>query len=199
MANTNAPFGFRHLGVAQGGSAPTYGLRRVKIAYNYGTALYKGDVLQDLGSGYCGVWSNADGGNTVGVVQSFEYLSTSSGRKVWSTYLPTTDHAKDIDAWVIPILGAPPQSFIVQTYATNMTIVDIGTKVQPTAGTGTVVGGYGRSGMTVTQGSATTNTYPFRVVDLYSNIAAKGVNGVDDTSNYNIVVVQSVPYEALGV
>ena len=199
MANVNQPFGFKHLGVAQGGSAPTYGLRRVKIAYNYGAALYKGDVLQDLGSGYHGVWSNADGGNTTGVVQGFEYLSTAAGRKVWSTYLPTTDHANDIDAWVIPIFGAPPQSFLVQAYATNFTIADIGTKVQPTAGTGVVIGGRGRSGMTITQGSATTNTYPFRVVDMYSMIAAKGVVGTDDTASYNLVVVQSVPYEAVGV
>jgi hypothetical protein len=69
----------------------------------------------------------------------------------------------------------------------------------PTAGTGSVIGGRGKSGMTVTAGSGTTNTYPFRVVDLYSNIAAKGVNGTDDTSNYNIVVVQSEPYEAVGI
>jgi hypothetical protein len=199
MANTNAPFGFKHLGFAQGGAASTFGLRRVKIAYNYGTALYKGDVLQDLGSGYCGVWSNAEGGNTMGVVQSFSYLSTATGRKVWSTYLPTTDHAKDIDALIIPISGVPPQLFLVQAYATAFTITEIGNKVQPTAGTGTVVGGFGKSGMTVTAGSSTTNTYPFRVVDLYSNICPKGANGSDDTSNYNWVVVQSTPYEAVGV
>ena len=199
MSNTNSPFGFKHIGFAQGGAAATFGLRRVKIAYNYGTALYAGDVLQDLGSGYCGVWSNAEGGNTIGVVRSFEYLSTSTGRKVWSTYLPTTDHAYDIDALVIPIQGVPPQLFLVQAYSTYFTMAEIGNKVQPTAGTGTSIGGRGKSGMTVTAGSSTTNTYPFRVVDLYSSIAAKGVNGTDDTSNYNIVVVQSTPFEAVGV
>ena len=199
MSNTNAPFGFKHIGFAQGGAAATFGLRRVKIKADYGTALYAGDVLQDLGSGYCGVWSNAEGGNTVGVVRSFEYLSTSTGRKVWSTYLPTTDHAYDIDALVIPILGVPPQLFLVQAYSTYFTIAELGNKVQPTAGTGTSIGGRGKSGMTVTAGSSTTNTYPFRVIDLYSSIAAKGVNGTDDTSNYNIVVVQSTPYEAVGV
>jgi hypothetical protein len=199
MANTNSPFGFKHLGFAQGGAAATFGLRRVKVAYNYGTALYAGDVVEDLGSGYVGQYGSAGSGNVIGVVRSFEYLSTSLGRKVWSTYLPTTDHANDIDALVIPIQGVPPQLFLVQAYLLPFAITHLGTKVVPTAGTGSVIGGRGKSGMTVTAGSGTTNTYPFRVVDLYSNIAAKGVNGIDDTSNYNIVVVQSEPYEAVGI
>jgi hypothetical protein len=199
MANTNSPFGFKHLGFAQGGAAATFGLRRVKVAYNYGTALYAGDVVEDLGSGYVGQYGSAGSGNVIGVVRSFEYLSTSLGRKVWSTYLPTTDHANDIDALVIPIQGVPPQLFLVQAYLLPFAITHLGTKVVPTAGTGSVIGGRGKSGMTVTAGSGTTNTYPFRVVDLYSNIAAKGVNGTDDTSNYNIVVVQSEPYEAVGI
>jgi hypothetical protein len=199
MANTNSPFGFKHLGFAQGGAAATFGLRRVKVAYNYGTALYAGDVVEDLGSGYVGQYGSAGSGNVIGVVRSFEYLSTSLGRKVWSTYLPTTDHANDIDALVIPIQGVPPQLFLVQAYLLPFAITHLGTKVVPTAGTGSVIGGRGKSGMTVTAGSGTTNTYPFRVVDLYSNIAAKGANGTDDTSNYNIVVVQSEPYEAVGI
>lgn len=199
MSNTNAPFGFKHLGFSQGGAAATFGLRRVKIAYNYGTALYAGDVVEDLGTGYVGAYGSAGSGNVVGVVRSFEYLSTSLGRKVWSTYLPTTDHANDIDALVIPTQGVPPQLFLVQAYLSPFAVTHIGTKVAPTAGTGSAIGGRGKSGMTVTAGSSTTNTLPFRVIDLYSNIAAKGVNGTDDTSNYNIVVVQSEPYEAVGI
>jgi hypothetical protein len=199
MANTNSPFGFKHLGFAQGGAAATFGLRRVKVAYNYGTALYAGDVVEDLGTGYVGQYGSAGSGNVIGVVRSFEYLSTSLGRKVWSTYLPTTDHANDIDALVIPIQGVPPQLFLVQAYLLPFAITHLGTKVVPTVGTGSAIGGRGKSGMTVTAGSSTTNTYPFRVVDLYSNIAAKGINGTDDTSNYNIVVVQSEPYEAVGI
>jgi hypothetical protein len=199
MANTNSPFGFKHLGFSQGGAAATFGLRRVKVAYNYGTALYAGDVVEDLGTGYVGAYGSAGSGNVIGVVRSFEYLSTALGRKVWSTYLPTTDHANDIDALVIPIQGVPPQLFLVQAYATNFTIANIGNKVVPTAGTGTSIGGRGKSGMTITQGSATTNTYPFRVVDLYSSIAPKGAVGTDDTASYNIVIVQSEPYEAVGI
>ena len=144
MANTNSPFGFKHLGFAQGGAAATFGLRRVKVAYNYGTALYAGDVVEDLGTGYVGQYGSAGSGNVIGVVRSFEYQSTSLGRKVWSTYLPTTDHANDIDALVIPIQGVPPQLFLVQAYLLPFAITHLGTKVVPTAGTGSVIGGRGK-------------------------------------------------------
>lgn len=199
MSNTNAPFGFKHLGFAQGGAAATFGFRRVKLPSSYGTALYAGDLLEDAGTGYAAVYNSAGSGNVLGVVRSFEYLN-GDGRKVWSTYLPATSNSSyDIDALIIPIQGVPPQLFLVQSYLLPHAITHIGTKIAPTSGTGTHIGGHGRSGMTITAGSATTNTSPFRIIDLYSSIAAKGSNGIDDTSNYNIVVVQSEPYEAVGI
>jgi hypothetical protein len=199
MANTNSPFGFKHINAAQGGAAATFGLRRVKLPASYGTALYAGDVLEDAGTGYAQVWTAAGSGNVLGVVRSFKYLN-GDGKTVWSTYLPATSNSSyDIDALIIPIQGIQPQLWLVQSYLLPHAITHIGTKVNPTAGTGTHIGGRGKSGMTITAGSATTNTYPFRIVDLYSNICAKGDNGSDDTSNYNIVVVQSEPYEAVGI
>jgi hypothetical protein len=203
MSNANAPFGFRHLGSVQGGAVANFGLAWKKIAYNYGTALYKGDVLIDLGSGYCGRYtSGVSGANVVGIVEGFEYLSSALGRRTVSTYLPVGDTAYDVDVQILPIAGVPPQLFTVQATSTYFTIVDIGQTIEPAvAATGSIVGGYGKSAMTITQGTneGTTNTYPFRIVDLYSSYAPSGVNGTDDTSNYNIVVVASNPFEALGV
>jgi hypothetical protein len=203
MANANAPFGFRHFGFAEGGPVANYGLAWKKIAYNYGIALYRGDVLIDLGSGYCGRYtSGVSGANIVGIVEGFEYLSTSLGRRTPSTYLPVGDTAYDVDVCITPIAGVPPQLYAVQATATNFTIVDIGQTIEPAVGgTGSVVGGYGKSAMTITQGTneGTANTYPFRIVNLLSNYEPSGVNGTDDTSNYNIVIVASNPFEALGV
>jgi len=203
MANTSAPFGFRHLGFSEGGAVANYGLTWKKVAYNYGTALYRGDVMVDLGSGYLGRYtSGVSGANVVGIVEGFRYLSTALGQKVNSTYLPVGDTAYDVDVCLTPIAGVPPQLFLVQANSTNFTIADIGQTIEPAVGgTGSVVGGYGKSAMTIAQGTnqGTTNTYPFRVVGLYSSYAPAGTNGTDDTSNYNIVVVASNPFEALGV
>ena len=45
----------------------------------------------------------------------------------------------------------------------------------------------------------TTATYPFRVVDLWSSMAPPGAPGTDDTSSYNIVIVQSNPDYETGI
>ena len=203
MTNANSPFGFSHLGFPEGGAVQNFALTWKKIAYNYGTALYKGDVLIDLGSGYAGRYTTGvAGSNVLGIVEGFEYLSTATGRRTPSTYLPIGDTAYDVDVCLLPIQNVPPQLFTVQATATRFTIADIGNNIEPyLGGTGTVVGGYGKSSMTITQSTneGNTATLPFRIVGLYSSYAPAGWSGTDDTSNYNIVVVASNPYNALGV
>jgi hypothetical protein len=201
--NVNAPFGFQHLGFSQGGAVANFGMLHRKVASNYGVALYEGDVMVDLGSGYCRRFITADAGsNVVGIVKGFEYLSTAQGKRIVTNYLPVGDTAYDVEVILTPIMGVPPQLFKVQATATYFTIADIGTNIEPAvSATGSVNGGYGKSAMTITQGTnaGTTATYPFRVVDLYSSIAPTGTPGTDDTSNYNIVIVQSNPFNATGI
>ena len=45
------------------------------------------------------------------------------------------------------------------------------------------------------QGSsgATGLNYPFKVYDLFSNYAPSGTNGTDNTSAYNIIIVEPNP------
>lgn len=203
MANTNAPFGFRHIGPMQGGGVSNYGLGEYKIVYNYGTAMFKGDVLVQVSSGYCERYqAGYSGSNVVGIVEGFAYYSASQGRKVLSTYLPVGDTPYDIEVQVVPIAGVPPQLFLVQAAGTQFTKADFGATLEPTvSGTGTAVGGLGKSAMTITQDSGNigvTNTYPFRVINLYSSIAPIGTPGTEAAS-YNIVIVASNPFEAAGI
>jgi len=202
MTNANSPFGFAHLGFPGGGAVANYSTVWKKVAYNYGTPLYRGDVLVDLGNGYCGRYtSGVAGSNVVGIVEGFEYLSTSQGRRTPNTYLPSGDTAYDVDVQLLPILGVPPQLFIVQATLTQFSNSDIGDNIEPyLGGTGTVIGGTGKSSMTITQGTneATTATLPFRIVDFYSNYAPAGWNGTDNSNPYNIMVVSSNPFNALG-
>jgi hypothetical protein len=203
MANTNAPFGFKWLGYNRGGPVANFSLRTVKIAYNYSTAaLYRGDVLTDLGSGYVGRYTSGDvGSNVAGIAWGFKYHSTALKRTVWSQYLPTTDHAADIEASIIPILGVPPQLFMVQATLTPFVAGDIGSLIEPDYTTNAGNATFGRSGMTIAKGTNqdVTNTLPFRIMDFYSSVAAPGTNGIDDTGNYNIMLVASNPFEAAGV
>jgi hypothetical protein len=203
MANTNAPFGFRWLGYNRGGAVANFSTRVGKIVYSYSTAnLYKGDVLTDQGDGYLGRYTSGDtGSNVAGIALGFEYYSDTLGRKVWTTYLPTSASSHDITVHLCPINGVPPQEFMVQAYDSYFQKTDIGQLIEPYYGTaGTAVGGHGKSGMTIKRSTNqnTTSTLPFRIVDFYSSISAPGSNGVDDTSNYNIMIVSSNPFEATG-
>jgi hypothetical protein len=201
MSNTNAPFGFRWLGMALGGPASSMALVPRKIAFDNSTPIYRGDTVIDLGTGYVGQGTTGvAGSNTIGIFWGVEYLSTSAGRNVFSTYWPAADHAYDGNALIIPIAGVPPQLFLVQATSTNFTIADIGSNYEIVVGTGSVAGGYGKSGMTLSQSThATTATLPFRCVGLYSSIAPSGAPGTDDTSNYNLVLAQSNPFNSVGI
>ena len=201
MSNTNTPFGFQHMGWNRGGPGVTGATIERKIAAGYGTPIYKGDTVQSLSTGYISKGAaSVAGSNTAGVFMGCRYLSTALGRLVYSSYWPSGDHAYDGYAIIVPIAGVPPQLFKVQTLLTAVTLADVGANIDIDVGTGSVTGGYGKSGMTVSAATlATTATLPFRVVDLYSSIAPYGVNGTDDTSSYNIVLVQSNPDYETGI
>jgi hypothetical protein len=197
MANTNAPFGFQHMGWSRGGPGPTGATVERKIAAAYSVAIGKGDVVINQSStpgyvqrGTAGV----AGGNTAGIFIGCKYLSTALGRLVYSSYWPTGDHAYDGTAFIVPIAGVPPQLFKVQSLLTNFTIADIGKTVDIDAGAVVVTGGFAKSTMTVSHALLSTASFPFKVVDLYSSVAPAGVNGTDDTSSYNIVLVESNPW-----
>ena len=200
MSNPNVPFGFQHLGWNRGGPAVTGGIIERKIAAGNNTPICHGDVVQSLSTGYVAIGaSGVSGSNIAGIFLGCRYLSTSQGKMVNAMYWPNGDHAYDGVALILPIAGVPPQLFKVQAYTTNFTLENIGGTVDINVGTQTIVGGYGISGMTIVEADATTATLPFRVVDLYSSIAPYGAPGTDDTSNYNIVIVQSNPDYETGI
>jgi hypothetical protein len=201
MSNPNSPFGFQWLGSNRGGPAVTGGQIKRKIAAANNTPICFGDAVQSLASGYVAIdAASVYGSNTAGIFVGCEYLSTARGEKVYSSYWPSGDHAYDGYAYIIPIAGVPPQLFRVQALLTNFTLADIGANCDIDVGTQTISGGYGLSGMTVSHAIlGTTATYPFRVVDLWSSMAPPGAPGTDDTSSYNIVIVQSNPDYETGI
>jgi hypothetical protein len=202
MSNTNTPFGFQWLGSAPGGAPVTGGIVERKIASGYTTAICHGDLVQSLSTGYVSLAANGLAGSAIaGVFMGCRYLSTSQGKWIYSSYWPTGDHAVDGYAEIVPIAGVPPQLFKVQSDVNGpITLANVGNNVDINVGTQTIAGGFGISGMTLaTSGINTTNTLPFTIVKLWSDVAPAGANGTDNTSAYNIVLVASNPFTATGV
>lgn len=178
MANTNAPFGFRQYRGT--GSVPTYEQSVRKIASNNSTAIFNGDAVIPLNTGYI---AQATAGATplAGVFVGCKYVSTSQKRTVWSSYWPGADATGDVEAYVI---DDPNAQFVAQAGGTAVGFTALGLNIQLNVGTGDTATGI--SGMYV-ESPAVTATLPFRVIGFVE--APPGSNGSDIASAYNHVIV----------
>lgn len=195
MANTLAAFGFRQFRRLDGG-APTAGFDTLIIASSDVNVIGTGDVVATAVSTTAGnyVTTPSSGLSQVrGVFMGCEFYSPTVARKVWSPYFPgsvaTTSGTNDVQAWVCT---DPEMLYTVQCSTTGVvgsSFVSMNFGVS--SGTfGAANTTTGISGMTLASTSfATTSTLPFRLWDFYSNWAPPGVNGTDNTSAGNIVIV----------
>lgn len=189
MANTSAPFGFKHFGNA-GGVTPNFELITLKIASGDSTAAYRGDPLKRLSTGYVSQWSAGTAvSQLAGIFESCTYLSVSQGKKVWSPYWPGSDASGDVTVYAVPVQSGA--KFIVQVSgASPVAFAEIGQNIDVALGTGNTR--TGQSGATANYATlGTTSTLPFVVVDQWSNWTVSGLNGTDDTTAYNVIIVQA--------
>ena len=100
MANQDAAFGMRPVGRI-GGMPFTGGQSRYRIAANYGTSIFQGDMVAQVTGGTVEV--HADGGTVpiVGVFNGCEYTDPTTGEQKYSNYYPASTNASDIIAFVI--------------------------------------------------------------------------------------------------
>ena len=100
MANQDAAFGMKPVRMI-GGAPYNGGQSRYRIAANYGTSIFQGDMVAAVTGG--GVEVHADGGTVpiVGVFNGCMYTDPTSGEQVFSNYYPASTNAADIIAFVI--------------------------------------------------------------------------------------------------
>lgn len=197
MANTNAPFGLRPLGLNNATSAPTFSLNGYrKFASNNTQAAFRGDGVQNLDTGFVSAITAAAVGASqwAGVFWGCEYLSAAQGKRTPTTYWPGGDNSGQVvDVQLIPMAtSAGAQLFVVQALLTPFTFTDIGQTCDIAYAAGTAYSGYSKSGLTLDRATIGTQAAkPFRIVDLWSSYARQNSSqpGADDTSNYNWVVV----------
>jgi hypothetical protein len=178
MPNTNAAFGFR---VYRGmGADPTYELSVRLIKSDNSTAIYFGDPVTNLNTGYI-TRATAGTAQISGIFAGCKYLSTSQKRTVWSNFWPGADAAADVEAYLV---DSPNAQFVVQAGGTAIGLADMGLNVQFNLGTGNSATGI--SGAYV-ESPAVTATLPFRIIGFVQD--PPGANGTDIGSAYNQVIV----------
>ncbi len=186
MANTQATFGFRHIGYL-GGGAPDFQLSTGLIASANTTKIFRGDpVVRDATSGKIQQGAN----NTVALVGIFDgcmYQPNASSPPQWSPYWPGAGAVSDPVAYII---DAPNAIFMAAALNTSIVTANIGENVGYAIGTGNTATGV--SGATVDQSTLnTTNTLPFRVVapvTTSGNFGQVG-NGSDPSTAYGWCIV----------
>ena len=100
MANQDAAFGMRPVRMV-GGAPYTGGQSRYRIAANYGTAIFQGDMVAQVTGGTVEV--HADGGTVpiVGVFNGCQYTDPTTSEQVFSNFYPASTNASDIIAFII--------------------------------------------------------------------------------------------------
>ena len=183
MANVNQPFGFKLVSDASGGS-PTDMLTSAIVQSTNTTAIFQGDPVSPDGSGYI-VQAAAGTVMLAGIFKQVEYLNSSVGREIWTPYWAGSGNSGNGSA----LINANPFSlFVAQALLTSFVRADIGSNVNFNIGTGSTA--TGQSAATLDQSTlATTNTLPFRIVALWSDIAPPGSPGTDNSTNYAWAVV----------
>lgn len=184
MANTQAAFGFRHIGYLGGGS-PDFQMSTGLIASANTTKIYRGDPIQRSAS--TGKIEQASATNValVGVFDGCMYTPV-GGTPQWSPFWPGAGASSDATAYFI---DAPNAQFLAAALNTSIVTANIGENVGFAIGTGNTVTGF--SGATVDQSTLnTTNTLPFRVIAICNgqNFGVVG-NGSDPSTPYGWCVV----------
>ena len=180
MANKDAAFGMKPVRMI-GGAPYSGGSSRYRIAANYGTSIFQGDMVAQVTGGTVEV--HADGGTVpvVGVFNGCQYTDPPSGEQVFQNYYPASTNASDIIAFIIddPMVVFEVQADAAFPIADLFGNFDI---VYTTAGS--TVTGISGSELEVSTG-ATTAGLPIKAID----ISGAPENSDVATANTNVLVV----------
>jgi hypothetical protein len=177
MANYDAPFGLRPSRT----SISSQQQNRYRIASNYGTAIFQGDLVAMVTGG--GIERVAAGGSglILGVFNGCNYTDPTTGKPTWSNYYPGSVAASDIIADVIDDPNATFEvqanaAFPVADLAGNFDIVD-------NSPVGDTTSGGSRMELAVSTG-ATTATLPLKAIDISQDPENSDVS----SANTNVIV-----------
>ena len=181
MANIDAAFGMQP-GKMIGGSPYTGGVRRYRIAANYDTAIFQGDMVAQVTGG--GVEVHADGGTVpiVGVFNGCQYTDPTTGEQKYSNYYPASTNASDIIAFVI---DDPNVVFEIQCNAAFPIADLLGNFDIVYTSSGSTVTGISGAELNVSDG-ATTATLSVKAIDITEDPDNDDVSS--DATNVYVVI-----------
>ena len=161
----DAPYGLVPVKLLSG--TPFAGVtRQYSIASGYATDIFNGDAVK-LVTGGTVERDTFDAAMTpIGVFLGCSFTDPSTSQLTFRQYYPASTAASDIVAYVVDATDVLFKVAVVSSGTTigDLAITDIGANVAGVDNTGSTVTGNSKSAISDT--SATTNTLPFRIVEL---------------------------------
>ena len=180
MANKDASFGLKPVKM-MGGSPYSGGQSRYRIAANYGTSIFQGDLVMQVTGG--GVEIHADGGTVpiVGVFNGCMYTDPTTSEQVFSNHYPASTNASDIIAFVH---DDPETVFEIQADDTFPVADLFGNFDIVYTNSGSTTTGISGAELDVTTGATSTNL-PLKAIDISQDPENSDVG----SANTNVLVV----------
>jgi hypothetical protein len=180
MANKDAAFGMKPVRMI-GGAPYTGGQSRYRIAANYGTSIFQGDMVAQVTGGTVEV--HADGGTVpvVGVFNGCMYTDPTSGEQVFSNYYPASTNASDLIAFIIDDENVVYEIQADDTFPVTDLFGNFDIVYTSAGSTKTGISG---SELDVTTGATNTNL-PIKAID----ISEDPNNSDTGAANTNVLVV----------
>lgn len=191
MANTDAPFGLRYIGMA-GGASPNSSLRSLTngILYTNTTPIYKGDILTMQDTGYLRQWLPATSiaADLWGIFAGCEFAMSTPPEKRFFPYWPGANAREGtVKASFYPV--DPMAEYVIQTDSTGITVAALGEVADIAVGTGNASSGLSGAYLDVSKINTTAANASLRIVDLWANRAPAGSPGTE-AGAYNWAVVR---------
>lgn len=186
MANTNAPNGFTAVRRLDG-AAWTGNQTERKINSTSTNAVFKGDLVKVLSTGYIDGLASADftsgtAGVAFAIFQGCYFNASAFGYRRWSNFWPGSGNTSGTDI-VCQVIDDPNVVLEVQCTGGPLTFADIGNTVNAVSSSGNAVSGI--SNQTVSGTGGTSATAMFRIVGLPAGVGP----GLDAGSASNRVEV----------
>jgi hypothetical protein len=180
MANKDASFGLKPVKM-MGGSPYSGGQSRYRIAANYGTNIFQGDLVMQVTGG--GIEIHADGGTVpiVGVFNGCMFTDPTTSEQKFSNYYPASTNASDIIAFVH---DDPNTVFEIQADDTFPVADLFGNFDIVYTNSGSTSTGISGAELDVTTGATTTNL-PLKAIDISQDPDNSDVA----SANTNVLVV----------
>tara|TARA_R100001594_G_scaffold128601_2_gene166919 strand:+ start:3168 stop:3752 length:585 start_codon:yes stop_codon:yes gene_type:complete len=180
MANKDASFGLKPVRM-MGGSPYSGGQSRYRIAANYGTNIFQGDLVMQVTGG--GIEIHADGGTVpiVGVFNGCMFTDPTTSEQVFSNHYPASTNASDIIAFVH---DDPNTVFEIQADDTFPVADLFGNFDIVYTNSGSTTTGISGAELDVTTG-ATTTSLPLKAIDISQDPENSDVA----SANTNVLVV----------